>query len=59
MQEAYKDRLDKYSHIWKIIDNRWNNQLHHPIHAVVYFLTQIIIIRLRYEICRMGMLELD
>eukprot|EP00253_Pinus_taeda_P031449 PITA_31449 len=35
---AYKDRLAKYGRIWEIIDNRWNNQLHRPIHAAGYFL---------------------
>eukprot|EP00253_Pinus_taeda_P033798 PITA_33798 len=35
---SYKDMLAKYGHIWEIIDNIWNNQLHHPIHAVGYFL---------------------
>ena len=35
---AYKDRLAKYGHIWEIIDNRWNNQLHRHINAVGYFL---------------------
>ena len=30
--------LGKYRRIWEIIDNRWNNQLHRPIHAAGYFL---------------------
>eukprot|EP00253_Pinus_taeda_P004301 PITA_04301 len=38
IQAAYKDRLAKYGRIWEIIDNRWNNQLHRPIHATGYFL---------------------
>eukprot|EP00253_Pinus_taeda_P011490 PITA_11490 len=38
IRAAYKDRLAKYGRIWEIIDNRWNNQLHHPIHAAGYFL---------------------
>eukprot|EP00253_Pinus_taeda_P036330 PITA_36330 len=38
IQETYKDKLAKYGHIWEIIDNRGNNQLHHPIHAVGYVL---------------------
>eukprot|EP00253_Pinus_taeda_P008369 PITA_08369 len=38
MRETYKDKLPKYGCIWEIIDNRWNNQLHHPIHAAGYFL---------------------
>ena len=38
IQEIYKDRLAKYLRIWDIIDNRWNNQIQRPIHAVGYFL---------------------
>jgi hypothetical protein len=32
------DRVAKYGLIWEIIDNRWNNQLYHPIYAARYFL---------------------
>eukprot|EP00253_Pinus_taeda_P014321 PITA_14321 len=38
IQVAYKDRLAKHGHIWEIIDNRWNSQLHCPTHAAGYFL---------------------
>eukprot|EP00253_Pinus_taeda_P002766 PITA_02766 len=38
IQATYKDMLAKYSRIWEIIDNKWNNQLHRPIHAAGYFL---------------------
>eukprot|EP00253_Pinus_taeda_P004265 PITA_04265 len=38
IQATYKDRLAKYGYIWEIIDNKWNNQLHRPIHAAGYFL---------------------
>ena len=24
--------------VWKIIDQRWNNQLHRPLHATAYYL---------------------
>ncbi|XP_022635871.1 uncharacterized protein LOC106758329 [Vigna radiata var. radiata] len=27
-----------YEEVWKIIDARWNNQLHRPLHAAAYFL---------------------
>ena len=37
IKTAYKDRVAKYGPIWAIIDERWNNQLHCPIHAVGYF----------------------
>lgn len=33
IQAAYKYKLAKYGHIWETIDNKWNNQLHHPIHG--------------------------
>ena len=35
---AYKDKVAKYGPIWAILDERWNTQLHFPIHAVGYFL---------------------
>ena len=34
---AYKDKVAKYGPIWAIIDERWNNQLHYPIHVAKYF----------------------
>jgi hypothetical protein len=38
IRATYKDRVTKYGPIWEIIDRRWNNQLHRPIHAAGYFL---------------------
>eukprot|EP00253_Pinus_taeda_P004304 PITA_04304 len=38
IKTIYKDRVAKYGPIWAIIDERWNNQLHRPIHAAGYFL---------------------
>eukprot|EP00253_Pinus_taeda_P013621 PITA_13621 len=38
IKTVYKDRVAKYGPIWAIIDERWNNQLHRPIHAAEYFL---------------------
>eukprot|EP00253_Pinus_taeda_P032338 PITA_32338 len=38
IKRAYKDKVAKYGPIWAIIDERWNNQLHRPIHATGYFL---------------------
>lgn len=35
---AYKDKLHKYGSIWETINNKWNNQLHHPMHPDKYFL---------------------
>eukprot|EP00253_Pinus_taeda_P009791 PITA_09791 len=38
IKAVYKNRVAKYGPIWGIIDERWNNQLHRPIHAAGYFL---------------------
>eukprot|EP00253_Pinus_taeda_P027500 PITA_27500 len=38
IKAVYKDRVAKYGPIWAIIDERWNNQLHRPIHVAGYFL---------------------
>ena len=38
IRATYMDRVGKYGPIWAIIDQRWNNQLHRPIHAAGYFL---------------------
>ena len=38
IKTTYKDRVAKHGPIWAIIDERWNNQLHCPIHAAGYFL---------------------
>ena len=27
-----------YEPIWEIIDKRWENQLHRPLHAIAYYL---------------------
>jgi len=27
-----------YEHVWKIIDERWEAQLHKPLHAAAYYL---------------------
>eukprot|EP00253_Pinus_taeda_P007879 PITA_07879 len=38
IKRVYKDKVAKYGPIWTIVDERWNNQLHRPIHAAGYFL---------------------
>eukprot|EP00253_Pinus_taeda_P033784 PITA_33784 len=38
IKTIYRDRVAKYGPIWAIFDERWNNQLHRPIHAAGYFL---------------------
>jgi len=30
--------LCSYESIWEIIDKRWENQLHRPLHAAAYYL---------------------
>ncbi|XP_050217659.1 uncharacterized protein LOC126668510 [Mercurialis annua] len=34
----FNKQLPKYERIWKIIDTRWDLQLHRPLHAAGYFL---------------------
>ena len=34
-----------YEPVWEIIDQRWNNQLHRPLHAAAYYLNP----QLHYE----------
>eukprot|EP00253_Pinus_taeda_P004389 PITA_04389 len=38
IKAAYGDKRQKYIPLWKIIDERWNKQLHRPLHAVDYYL---------------------
>ena len=38
IKARYSDKMQKYFPIWKIIDERWNRQLHRPLHAVGYYL---------------------
>eukprot|EP00253_Pinus_taeda_P022319 PITA_22319 len=37
IKREYKGKVAKYGPIWAITGERWNNQLHHPIHATGYF----------------------
>lgn len=53
IKRAYKDKVAKYGPIWAIIDERWNNQLHHPIHAARYFLNP----RYHYKVLPVGALS--
>ncbi|XP_031393891.1 uncharacterized protein LOC116205419 [Punica granatum] len=34
----FKDDRKSYAHIWKVIDERWEIQLHRPLHAAAYYL---------------------
>ncbi|XP_020082516.1 uncharacterized protein LOC109706122 [Ananas comosus] len=36
--KSFKERVEKYSEVFKIIDNRWQCQLHRPLHAAGHFL---------------------
>ena len=38
IRAQYAGVQEKYAPIWEIIDRRWQNQLHRPIHAAAYFL---------------------
>ena len=38
VRNKYKGESQKFQPIWDIIDKRWSNQLHQPIHAAGYFL---------------------
>ena len=34
----FAENWDRYGPIWDVIDRRWHNLLHRPIHAAAYFL---------------------
>ncbi|XP_057418793.1 uncharacterized protein LOC130713003 [Lotus japonicus] len=38
IRASLRDDKSKYQKIWDIIDNRWNSQLHRPLHAAGHFL---------------------
>jgi hypothetical protein len=38
IKEAYQGKRQKYLPLWRIIDERWNKQLHRPLHVVGYYL---------------------
>ena len=38
IKARYRDKRQNYFPIWKIIDERWNKQLHRPLHAIGYYL---------------------
>ena len=38
IKEAYEGKRQKCLPIWKIIDERWNRQVHRPLHAAGYYL---------------------
>ncbi|XP_019420754.1 PREDICTED: uncharacterized protein LOC109330944 [Lupinus angustifolius] len=38
IQIAFNDVKKSYLPIWEIIDQRWDNQLHRPLHAAGYYL---------------------
>ncbi|KAK7362174.1 hypothetical protein VNO77_04278 [Canavalia gladiata] len=38
IQKAFKGVKKSYLPLWKIIDERWDRQLHRPLHAAGYFL---------------------
>jgi hypothetical protein len=38
IRAQYAGVQERYGPIWDIIDRRWQNQLHRPIHAAAYYL---------------------
>jgi hypothetical protein len=38
IKEAYHRKRQMYLPLWRIIDERWNKQLHRPLHAAGYYL---------------------
>jgi hypothetical protein len=38
IKEAYQGTRQKYLPLWRIIEERWNKQLHQPLHVVGYYL---------------------
>ena len=34
----FKNKKSRYSKTWKIIDDRWDIQLHRPLHTAAYFI---------------------
>ena len=36
--KAFNEKKEKYSEVFKIIDDRWESQLHRPLHAAGYYL---------------------
>ena len=49
VKEAIKAKYvgveENYGPIWDIIDRRWKNQLHRPIHAATYYLNSALCFR--------------
>ncbi|KAI5419265.1 hypothetical protein KIW84_043438 [Lathyrus oleraceus] len=42
IQTSYNNNRKSYQPLWKIIDNRWDKQLHRPLHAAGYYLNPIL-----------------
>ncbi|GKV51788.1 hypothetical protein SLEP1_g58413 [Rubroshorea leprosula] len=38
IQKAFDGNEEKYKNVFSLIDKRWENQLHHPLHAAGHFL---------------------
>jgi hypothetical protein len=38
IKEAYGDKTQKYFPLWRKSEERWNKQLHRPLHVVGYYL---------------------
>ncbi|KAI5437809.1 hypothetical protein KIW84_023793 [Lathyrus oleraceus] len=42
IQTSYNNNRKSYQSLWKIIDNRWDKQLHRPLHAAGYYLNPLL-----------------
>ena len=38
IMKSFNENEEKYKEAFKIIDSKWENQLHQPLHAVEYYL---------------------
>ncbi|XP_058754431.1 uncharacterized protein LOC131627609 [Vicia villosa] len=42
IQTSYNNKRKSYQSLWKIIDNRWDKQLHSPLHVARYYLNPML-----------------
>ena len=38
IKSPYGDKRQKYLPLWRMIEDRWNRQLHRPLHVANYYL---------------------
>ncbi|XP_059073523.1 uncharacterized protein LOC131874255 [Cryptomeria japonica] len=59
IQHLYGSERTKYEPIWRIIDRRWNRQLHQHIHAAAYYLNTKLFYSRSFKIDQEVQLGLD